>query len=391
MQYRPKQVALVLETRFQEANQLIDGIAAFNRAHERWQLFVDSGERSTLDSEPLTQGTWDGVILGRHLPGFLARAAAQKLPCVEVADDPRRFDGVPKVRPDNLAIGRKAADHLLRQGFPSYGFCGFSNEHWSLQRRTGFVSRLKQSGKTCQIIETAFPANGPSHWSLDEEELLTAWVSRCPRPVAIFCCNDYRAAMLLGACGRAGLMVPTDVAILGTNNNPHICGLGPTPLSSVSLDLEHIGQIAAGVLLDLIGGKPPARSDQLVFSGEVIPRESSSIDALGDAQVSAAMRLIREQATQGLRIDQICQHAHLSRSSLERRFRRLLGHSPQDMLRNEQLHHARCLLIQTDKKLPEIAEACGFEHPEHFCVVFKRITGMTPTGYRRQMKSASSP
>ena len=57
MQYRPKQVALVLETRFQEANQLIDGIAAFNRAHERWQLFVDSGERSTLDSEPLTQGT----------------------------------------------------------------------------------------------------------------------------------------------------------------------------------------------------------------------------------------------------------------------------------------------------------------------------------------------
>jgi len=61
------------------------------------------------------------------------------------------------------------------------------------------------------------------------------------------------------------------------------------------------------------------------------------------------------------------------------------------MLRNEQLHHARCLLIQTDKKLPEIAEACGFEHPEHFCVVFKRITGMTPTGYRRQMKSASSP
>ena len=159
-----------------EANQLIDGIAAFNQAHEHCNFLSIAASAAHSTARPLTRGTWDGVILGRHLPGFLARRGTE----TTLRRGGRRSASIRRraqVRPDNLAIGRKAADHLLRQGFPSYGFCGFSNEHWSLQRHTGFVSRLKQSGKTCQIIETAFPANGPSHWSLDEE-VLTARVSR---------------------------------------------------------------------------------------------------------------------------------------------------------------------------------------------------------------------
>jgi AraC-like DNA-binding protein len=37
-------------------------------------------------------------------------------------------------------------------------------------------------------------------------------------------------------------------------------------------------------------------------------------------------------------------------------------------------------------KLPmlDIAERCGYEHPEHFSAVFKKVMGLPPGAYRKQ-------
>jgi LacI family transcriptional regulator len=44
-----------------------------------------------------------------------------KLPLVDLNDtDP--FPGIPKIRPDNIAIGHLGAEHLLERGFRALGF-----------------------------------------------------------------------------------------------------------------------------------------------------------------------------------------------------------------------------------------------------------------------------
>ena len=45
------------------------------------------------------------------------------------------------------------------------------------------------------------------------------------------------------------------------------------------------------------------------------------------------------------------------------------------------------LLIETDFPLKKIAELTGFEHVEYMCVLFKRLTGMTPGECRRKLSA----
>jgi LacI family transcriptional regulator len=81
----------------------------------------------------------------------------------------------------------------------------------------------------------------------------------------------------------------------------------------------------------------------------------------------------------------VAEHVAVSRSLLERRFRKHLGRSPQVEIRLVQLKRVKQLLTETDLSLESIARLTGYVHPEYMSVVFKRLTGQTPGGYRRQV------
>jgi LacI family transcriptional regulator len=80
----------------------------------------------------------------------------------------------------------------------------------------------------------------------------------------------------------------------------------------------------------------------------------------------------------------------VSRSILERRFRKYLGRSPQEMIRQVQLKRVQQLLVETDLPLSRIGELAGYRHTEYLCVVFKRAVGLTPGAFRRQSRTTPS-
>jgi two-component system response regulator YesN len=45
------------------------------------------------------------------------------------------------------------------------------------------------------------------------------------------------------------------------------------------------------------------------------------------------------------------------------------------------------MLRQTDNRLSEIAFAVGYKDPRYFSFVFKKVTGRTPSDYRRGINS----
>jgi LacI family transcriptional regulator len=85
----------------------------------------------------------------------------------------------------------------------------------------------------------------------------------------------------------------------------------------------------------------------------------------------------------------MARHAYGSRSQLEKKFRRHLGHSPQAEIRRVQMDKIKQLLLETDFPLKKVAELAGFEHVEYMCVVFKRLFGEAPGGYRKKTQAGA--
>ena len=67
-----------------------------------------------------------------------------------------------------------------------------------------------------------------------------------------------------------------------------------------------------------------------------------------------------------------------------RRFKQSTGITPSEYLSKIRLERAKEFLTQTQMAIKDIAPRCGFENEYYFSNVFKKYTGMTPTGFRKK-------
>jgi LacI family transcriptional regulator len=129
----------------------------------------------------------------------------------------------------------------------------------------------------------------------------------------------------------------------------------------------------------------PDTYDLRIEPAGVATRPSTDVLAIDDRIVTTALSYIRQKACVGLTVDDVVKAAHASRSQLEKKFRRHLGRSPQAEIRRVQVAKIKQLLLETDYPLKKISEMAGFEHVEYMSVVFKRLTGDSPGGFRKRI------
>lgn len=73
----------------------------------------------------------------------------------------------------------------------------------------------------------------------------------------------------------------------------------------------------------------------------------------------------------------------MSTATFRRKFKTATGQSAKDYLTACAIRHAGKLLLTTDKKIIEIADAVGFENVSGFNRSFLKATGLTPSQYRK--------
>ena len=381
---RPK-ILLVFLMRFEESAHMLQGIVQHERSHRQWDTFLDDEALAERDPDFLRGEKWQGVISRHTTPALVKGCARLGIPLVDLNDTPA-FPGVPKIRPNNHAIGHLGAEHFLERGFRHFGFCGFSNEGWSCERRDGFVEALRLAGHGCNVFDLEYPGVITPEWNASQSRLIGAWLRHLPRPCAIMACVDVRAFQVIAAAQKAGFRVPEEFALLGVNNDVVRCELSHPPLSSIEVNAPQSGYLAAEALDRLLRGDQPEAMDVRVDPIGVVTRLSTDILAVTDRNVSLALNHIRENACKGLSVDEVVIHAAASRSQLEKKFRRFIGRSPQAEIRRVQLARAKELLTETDLPLKSIAALTGFEHIEYLSVVFKRMTGESPGQYRKRTR-----
>jgi len=100
--------------------------------------------------------------------------------------------------------------------------------------------------------------------------------------------------------------------------------------------------------------------------------------------IAPLLDVIRESLDEEWEIDRIAKAANTSARTLQRRFKLATGHSPHMWLTNERIELAKDLLETTNLNIQQIADVTGLKTPETFRHHFKRLTGDSPTRFRRK-------
>ena len=374
-------VALLIETSRAYGRSVLVGVRRYLSEHRPWSVYL---ETRALESEapPWLRGWKGDGILSRTVSAALARRLrATSVPVVELRSR-RLLPRAPWLGIDNHALGDLVASHLLDRGFRRFGLLALRSEDFFRERCDNFVATLRARGFRCDVLQAP---EHPSRWEAQQRGLVR-WVQRLPKPAGVMACTDQLGFWLLDACARAGIAVPEEIAVVGVENDDALCAMSRPPLSSVALPTERIGYEAARMLDRMMrGGSVPRMRTEIAPLG-VVARQSSDVVAVGDPRLSAALRHVREHACDGIAVEDVLRAAPMSRSSLERGFRKLLGRSPHDELLRVRLDRAKRLLAETDLKLSAVAQRSGFRHVQRLCERFRRAFGETAGRYRQRSR-----
>jgi LacI family transcriptional regulator len=374
------QVVLLLESSRGSGRALLRGFANYARHHGPWAFHWEPGGLNEIWPR-LGKLDAQGVFLrdGKHVRKVLALG----IPTVVVGHRNEDFPDVAHVVTDSEAAGHLAAEHLLGCGFNHFAFCGPSRIRWSAARRESFQRCLKQAGKQSHFFNAPVEG-GKTSWRT-EHLAMGRWLKSLPKPVGVMACNDDYARHLVEACKTARLHVPDQVGIIGVDNDELVCELSSPTISSVAINFERAGYESARLLDGWMRrgrSSRPARID--APATHVVPRLSTDILAVADAQLLKALRFIRDHARENVRVTDVAQAAGLSRRALENRFRRELGRSILQEIRRVRVDLIAQMLMETDLPISHIAGALGYENLQHIARYFRKGKNMSLMAFRKR-------
>lgn len=102
--------------------------------------------------------------------------------------------------------------------------------------------------------------------------------------------------------------------------------------------------------------------------------------------IDRAVEMIRTSFREKLSVAELATTVGLSERQFLRRFNQSFGCSPQAFILKTRMSAACQKLIQSDDKIANVAEECGFADASSFVQLFRRIMGNTPLNYRRRYR-----
>ena len=84
-----------------------------------------------------------------------------------------------------------------------------------------------------------------------------------------------------------------------------------------------------------------------------------------------------------IKVETLASIMGLSEGETSRTFKKLTGQSPMDYIIHYRIKIATILLKNTSKSITDIAFEVGFSSSSYFTIAFKKITGLTPSEYKK--------
>lgn len=247
--------------------------AAQNRGY-----LVYTWHNSALLLEPKGESFFSsvgGVVMtgGVVSPEVVKAIRAHDLPSTIVGGHYPDLD-IPSVSGDVYRGTYLAAQHLIRLGHRRIALVNGPNETYtSRERRAGYLEALFDAGLSIapELIHWQDGIHGfdPEAGQVSMRELLDLAVP----PTAVIFASDNLAVGGQGVCQLRGLHVPSDISIVGFDDNPVAQATSPQ-LTTLRVDRISWGARAVERLIESLEGRPLA-SDRLLMPVELIVRKST--------------------------------------------------------------------------------------------------------------------
>lgn len=85
-----------------------------------------------------------------------------------------------------------------------------------------------------------------------------------------------------------------------------------------------------------------------------------------------------------LDVNRVAKLMRMSRASLYNKMKAIVGTGVNEYITQQRIRYAEQLLSTTDLGIHEISEKAGFSYPRNFSTVFKSLTGVSPSEYRKK-------
>lgn len=98
---------------------------------------------------------------------------------------------------------------------------------------------------------------------------------------------------------------------------------------------------------------------------------------------SPVLRYINEQYTSDIDLGYLAKLSGYSYDHFRHAFKKKTGMSPLNYILQKKIDHAKLLLSNSTICIADIATTCGFANISQFSVTFKKLTGQSPSEYRK--------
>jgi LacI family transcriptional regulator len=374
-------IAVLCNTMHGVQREVLLGIRAFALGRPRWTMRFLRWTQAPLPGLRRLLRRWRpaGILAYVDEPEQAGLVRSLRIPAMDCTDALAETLPV-RVMPDNSAVGRSAARHLLERAGRNLFVVSPGRGLWAAERVAAFLTAARELGVEAGEHRIA--------WRTYEERdrALAAFLKRIPKPAGLYACNDPEGVNLVRLCHDLGLSVPGQVAVLGTGNDEFLCEFSMPRLSSIPTREREVGKQAAALLERLMrGGRPPSGPVR-VPPEAVVERESTWRIATADSLVRAVLQILSEPQGVLLSVKELGARLGVSRRTLELRFRQAMGRSPGAELRERRYQRARALLATTDLPIREVAAASGFGSAAYLSTAIRKRLGQAPSAMRKSRR-----
>jgi LacI family transcriptional regulator len=248
---------------------------------------LDSGELSVIMCDSRGDAEREQrhlvTLLGRRIDGLIVtgRCSNPRPPISDSLPFPVVYAHTPSTDPrdcsvmvDDHGAGRLVAEHLVEVGRRRIGHVTGPADFDAVGLRAAGL-REELVGHGLEILGGVRTGDWSEAWG---RHGATQLLAEHPGLDAIYCGSDLIARGVLDALRAAGLAVPYDIAVIGTDNWALVARAARPPLTTVDMRLDDVGRRAAHFLIAAIDGG--AIAGRHVSPAQLVVRASTGLPYL---------------------------------------------------------------------------------------------------------------
>ncbi|MDQ0459835.1 response regulator transcription factor [Clostridium sardiniense] len=110
-------------------------------------------------------------------------------------------------------------------------------------------------------------------------------------------------------------------------------------------------------------------------------------DGSSDYELKYILNYIEKNFRSNIMLQDVANHIKVSTPYLSKTFKKHMGTNFNRYVTNRRIEEAKHMLSNTNISISELTFNIGYNEPNYFCKVFKKIEGMTPLEYREKFKN----